>query len=312
MKTLLLSVALAATATAAFADGELTCWYNDQGQSAGADSGNYLNAPLFQSVQNTRGGGGGPWVYVLGAGEWSDGNSCPESIDVSGTVSASPAGTTPNYALPPTYGSVDLAAGFMPDPYEVGVYAGGTIASDGVLAGCYAGWIAEAPDFRLNFTAGTNPRISIQDNILFGKLAYGHAFAQQKINSLIADVVASLALRDDIIESGLGYEVGVAGGRLSSIQRQKLGLARTLLKAPDLLIVNESLSALDTASERRLIENIRKMMASRGILWILGRVQLAEQFDSIMVMEQGKLLDQGSFETLQTTNQHFQHLLTSE
>ncbi len=174
--------------------------------------------------------------------------------------------------------------------------------------------IAASEDLGIEFfdEASYNPRISIQDNILFGKLAYGHAFAQQKINSLIADVVASLALRDDIIESGLGYEVGVAGGRLSSIQRQKLGLARTLLKAPDLLIVNESLSALDTASERRLIENIRKMMASRGILWILGRVQLAEQFDSIMVMEQGKLLDQGSFETLQTTNQHFQHLLTSE
>ncbi len=174
--------------------------------------------------------------------------------------------------------------------------------------------IAASEDLGIEFfdEASYNPRISIQDNILFGKLAYGQAFAQQKINSLIADVVASLALRDDIIESGLGYEVGVAGGRLSSIQRQKLGLARTLLKAPDLLIVNQSLSGLDTASERRLIKNIRKMAASRGILWILGRVQLAEQFDSIMVMEHGRLLDQGSFETLQSTSQHFQHLLTSE
>jgi serine protease Do len=162
MKTLLLSIALATTATAALAEGELTCWYNNQGESAGADGGNWLDAPLYESVQNTRGGGGGPWVYVLGPGEWSDGTSCPESIDVSGTISEAPAGTTPNYALPPTYGSVDLAAGFMPDPYEVNLYAGGTIASDGVLAGCYAGWIAEAPDFRLNFAAGSNPRISIQ------------------------------------------------------------------------------------------------------------------------------------------------------
>jgi hypothetical protein len=162
MKTLFLSIALATTATAALADGELTCWYNDQGQFAGADSGNFANAPLHESFRNAQGGGGGPWVYVLGAGEWSNGNNCPENIDVSGTISASPAGTMPNYRLPPTYGSVDLAAGFMPDPYEVGVYAGGTIASDGVLAGCYAGWIAEAPDFRLNFTAGANPRISIQ------------------------------------------------------------------------------------------------------------------------------------------------------
>jgi len=157
-----------------------------------------------------------------------------------------------------------------------------------------------------------NPRISIQDNILFGKLAYGQANAQQKINSLIADVVNSLGLREDVIQVGLNYEVGVAGGRLSSIQRQKLGVARALLKAPDLLIVNQALAGLDTASERRLIENIRKTMDNRGILWILGRVQLAELFDSVIVMERGKLLEQGPFSALQSSNEHFQQLLVAE
>ena len=157
-----------------------------------------------------------------------------------------------------------------------------------------------------------NPRISIQDNILFGKLVYGQANAQQKINSLIADVVDELGLRNQIIEAGLKYEVGVAGGRLSSIQRQKLGLARALLKAPDLLILNEALSSLDTATERRLIANVRLEMENHGILWMLGRIQLAEQFDSVMVMERGRLIDQGPFDELQSSNEHFQHLLTSE
>lgn len=68
-----------------------------------------------------------------------------------------------------------------------------------------------------------NPRISIQDNILFDKLAYGQANAQAKINKLIVNVVESLALRRDIIEAGLSYEVGVSGARLSATQRQKLG-----------------------------------------------------------------------------------------
>jgi ABC-type multidrug transport system fused ATPase/permease subunit len=157
-----------------------------------------------------------------------------------------------------------------------------------------------------------NPRISIQDNILFGKIAYGQANAQQKINSLIADVVDELGLRNQIIEAGLKYEVGVAGGRLSSIQRQKLGLARALLKAPDLLIINEALSSLDTASERRLIGNVRRQMKNRGVLWMLGRVQLAELFDAVIVMERGKLLDQGPFDEVQTSSAHFQQLLTSE
>jgi ABC-type multidrug transport system fused ATPase/permease subunit len=157
-----------------------------------------------------------------------------------------------------------------------------------------------------------NPRISIQDNILFGKIAYGQANAQQKINSLIADVVDELGLRNQIIEAGLKYEVGVAGGRLSSIQRQKLGLARALLKAPDLLIINEALSSLDSASERRLIGNVRRQMKNRGVLWMLGRVQLAELFDAVMVMERGKLLDQGPFDEVLTSSAHFQQLLTSE
>ena len=173
--------------------------------------------------------------------------------------------------------------------------------------------VAQQHDLGIEFfdESHYNPRISIQDNILFGKLAYGQANAQQKVNGLIADVVNSLHLRNDIIEAGLRYEVGVAGGRLSAIQRQKLGLARVLLKQPDLLVINEALSSLDPSSERRLIENVKQVMGDRGILWVLGRVQLAEQFDSVMVMERGKLLDQGSFEEMQQNNEHFQQLLAS-
>lgn len=174
--------------------------------------------------------------------------------------------------------------------------------------------IALARNLEIEFfhEAQYNPRISIQDNILFGKLAYGQAHAQQKINDLIVDVVESLDLRKDIIEAGLSYEVGVGGSRLSSAQRQKLGLARGLLKDPDLLVVNEALSGLDTASERRLIQNVRERMSSRGILWILSRVQLAEQFDSILVMERGRLVDQGPFAELKAGNPHFQQLLAAE
>ncbi len=157
-----------------------------------------------------------------------------------------------------------------------------------------------------------NPRISVQDNILFGKLAYGQAHAQAKVSALIADVVESLGLRDEIIRAGLAYEVGVGGGRLSSIQRQKLGLARALLKAPDLLVINEALSGFDSASERRLIDNVRRQMESRGILWVLGRIQLAEAFDSVLVMERGKLVDQGSFGDMQRDSEHFKQLLAAE
>jgi len=157
-----------------------------------------------------------------------------------------------------------------------------------------------------------NPRISIQDNILFGRLAYGQANAQAKIHKLIADVIGSLDLRTDITEAGLAYEVGVGGSRLSMAQKQKLGLVRCLIKAPDLLIVNEALSSLDTASERRLIGRVREEMKSRGIFWVLTRTQLAEKFDSVIVMERGKLVANQPYTELVSGNAGFQQLLENE
>jgi putative ABC transport system ATP-binding protein len=157
-----------------------------------------------------------------------------------------------------------------------------------------------------------NPRISIQDNILFGKLAYGQANVQTKINLLIADVVKELELRDDIIDAGLNFEVGVAGTRLSATQRQKLGLARGLIKAPDILIINEATAILDTAAEKRLIIQVREQMKSRCLFWVLARTQLAEGFDDVFVMERGKIVGNGKYSELENSNPQFQQLLSGE
>jgi putative ABC transport system ATP-binding protein len=156
-----------------------------------------------------------------------------------------------------------------------------------------------------------NQRISVQDNILFGKLAYGQANAQVKINELIADIIGELNLRDDIINAGLEYEVGVGGARLSASQRQKLALARSLIKQPDLLVINEATTILDTAAERRIVDRVRESMANRGVFWVLGRAQLAEQFDNVMVMERGKLTDNGLYSDLSTSSKPLQQLLES-
>ncbi|MEM7294316.1 MAG: ATP-binding cassette domain-containing protein, partial [Pseudomonadota bacterium] len=157
-----------------------------------------------------------------------------------------------------------------------------------------------------------NPRISIQDNILFGKLVYGQANAQSRINELISEVVDELGLRGEIVEAGLAYEVGVGGARLSSAQRQKLGVARCLLKNPDLLVVNEALSGLDTAAERRIIERICAQMSGQGIFWVLARVKLAELFGNVMVIERGKLTAEGAYADLAESSEQLRGLLEQE
>jgi putative ABC transport system ATP-binding protein len=157
--------------------------------------------------------------------------------------------------------------------------------------------------------AAYNQRISIQDNILFGKLAYGQANAQEKIYKLIEDIIEDLNLRPDIIDAGLEYQVGVAGTRLSPSQRQKLGLARSLIKQPDLLVINDATTGLDAHTERRIIERVLTSMKGHGIFWVLGRPQLAEQFEEVMVMERGKLADKGKYSEISQTSKSLQQLL---
>jgi putative ABC transport system ATP-binding protein len=77
-----------------------------------------------------------------------------------------------------------------------------------------------------------NSAATLQDNILFGRLVYGQAQAEQRIGTLIAEVLDELKLRDSVIEVGLEYNVGVAGKRLPATQRQKLGIARAVIKRP--------------------------------------------------------------------------------
>ena len=76
--------------------------------------------------------------------------------------------------------------------------------------------------------------------------------------------------------------------------------------------MNEALASLDTTSERRLIGRIREQMKSRGIFWVLARAQLAEEFDSIIVMERGKLVANQPYPELVESNAQFQQLLENE
>ncbi|CAN0582824.1 unnamed protein product, partial [Laminaria digitata] len=93
---------------------------------------------------------------------------------------------------------------------------------------------------------------SLQDNILFGKLVYGQAEGGKRIGALIADTLDKLGLRGAVLEAGLEFQVGVGGARLSTGQRQKLSIARALLKRSDMVILNEASSALDPSSQDRL------------------------------------------------------------
>jgi ABC-type multidrug transport system fused ATPase/permease subunit len=139
-----------------------------------------------------------------------------------------------------------------------------------------------------------NAAASVQDNILFGKIAYGEADAPVRIPSVLAEVVDALSLRQTVIDVGLDYNVGTGGSRLSFADRQKAGIARAVLKRPDLLILNEATSALDGQSQSRVTKGLMEEFAGRGIIWVLHRASLARNFDRVLVLSNGKLQEQGA------------------
>ena len=153
---------------------------------------------------------------------------------------------------------------------------------------------------------------SLQDNILFGKIAYGQARGHERISAVIAEVVDEIGLRDAVMEVGLDYQVGIGGGRLSSAQRQKLALARALLKRPDILVLNEATAAIDRTGQVRVMENILKEFEGRCVIWVLHRASHAERFGRVLVMQGGRLAEQGSYTQLNKDDSILRDLVAAE
>jgi ABC-type multidrug transport system fused ATPase/permease subunit len=143
-----------------------------------------------------------------------------------------------------------------------------------------------------------NPAISIQDNVLFGRLAYGKARSAVRVGGIISEVVEKLNLRQTILELGLEYPIGIAGSRLNTVQRQKLAIARCVLKRPDVLVVDNPTAVMDAAAQERIRSRLFEEFSGRGLIWVLNRARLGEQFDHILVMEGGKVVEQGQFAAL--------------
>ena len=134
-----------------------------------------------------------------------------------------------------------------------------------------------------------NPSSTIQDNIIFGKIAYGQANAQARVGELITTILDRLDLRRGVVEVGLDTDCGVAGGRLTGAQRQKLGLARAVLKRPDLLILFDATTGLDVQDQLRVRDTLLDEFKDRSIFWAVPVHDWADSFEKVLVLDHGRL-----------------------
>ena len=133
---------------------------------------------------------------------------------------------------------------------------------------------------------------SIAQNVAFGKA--------DATPDEIEQYTKYASVYDDIIEFPQGFEtlVGERGITLSGGQKQRVSIARALIKQPDILILDDSLSAVDTTTEKRILNYLEKAMADKTAIIITHRIYNLLDFDKIIVIEDGKIAEEGTHDEL--------------
>ena len=141
-----------------------------------------------------------------------------------------------------------------------------------------------------------------QDTVLFNdtigyNIAYGREGATQE---QVEDAARAAQIHDFINALPLGYEttVGERGLKLSGGEKQRVGIARTLLKDPPILLLDEATSALDSETEHEIQDALQQAGRGRTVLTIAHRLSTISDADRIIVLEQGEVVEQGTHDAL--------------
>ncbi len=140
---------------------------------------------------------------------------------------------------------------------------------------------------------------SILNNIFFGRIRPALPHAQEMMNQAIMHLLVEEDFLEEVAAIGMASPVGNMGDRLSGGQRQKLAIARVLLKSPKIILMDEATSALDNASQAR----IQRLMTTRWkgrrtVVAAVHRLDIIEGFDKVAVMKAGKLVEFGTYREL--------------
>jgi ATP-binding cassette subfamily B protein len=141
-----------------------------------------------------------------------------------------------------------------------------------------------------------------QDTVLFNDtIYYNIAYGRPEASRAEVEEAARAAKIHEFIQSlpdGYATTVGERGLKLSGGEKQRVGIARTLLKNPPILLLDEATSALDSETEREIQDELRAMGKGRTVITIAHRLSTIVDADRIVVLEDGLITEEGRHEVL--------------
>jgi ATP-binding cassette subfamily B multidrug efflux pump len=152
-----------------------------------------------------------------------------------------------------------------------------------------------------------------QDNFLFSDTIKANiGFSQAEID--IEKVVDAAKLSDvytNIIEFKEGFDtiLGERGVTVSGGQKQRISIARALTKDPKVLILDDSVSAVDTKTEEAIIKNLSQVRKNKTTIFIAHRISTVRHMDKILLLDDGKLVGNGSHEELLEVSPLYQEMV---
>jgi ABC-type multidrug transport system fused ATPase/permease subunit len=138
---------------------------------------------------------------------------------------------------------------------------------------------------------------SVRENILYGRPDARNCELIRAAGQARADGFIG-TLRDQEGRSGYEVSIGERGVKLSGGQRQRISLARVILKDAPILILDEATSALDSEAEQAIQEQLEDLMAGKTVITIAHRLSTLMQMDRILVLDEGRIVEQGNHQAL--------------
>ena len=150
-------------------------------------------------------------------------------------------------------------------------------------------WIGYVPQDHVLFSR------SVKENILFGN--------KEATEEDLERTIDLAAFRKDLemLPEGLETLVGEKGVALSGGQKQRISIARALIKNPEILILDDSLSAVDAKTEKSIIDNIRDLRKDKTTIITTHRMSAVQHADHIIVLDEGRIIEEGTHEQLLST-----------